>query len=184
MQLTSSSAAFPKQSDLTEKYWAASFQIFGNHSSNISEIEIVFDSEGNHSIWIYTVKCNTSSFELCEQPTLPARLENSWERIDLITNQIQVPVSLRQMTKLTAGVPVWQGQTRTFLVISTSGFKHARDQDMHDACAQTSSAFCEAASDAFIALLPGGVSVGTRISSCRKRTCSSKWASIQASSWA
>ena len=59
--------------------------------------------------------------------------------------------------KLTSGVPVLQGQTRTFLVISTSGFKHARDQDMHDACAQTSSAFCEASSDEFIALLPGGV---------------------------
>ena len=32
------------------------------------------------------------------------------------------------------------------------------------------------------ALLPGGVSVGTRTSDCRKRTCSSKWASTQASS--
>jgi hypothetical protein len=32
------------------------------------------------------------------------------------------------------------------------------------------------------ALLPGGVSVGTRTSSCRKRTSSSKCASIQASS--
>ena len=157
MQLTSSSAAFPKPSDLTDTYWAASFQIFGNRSSNVSEIEIVFDSEGSHSIWIYTVKCNTSSFELCEQPTLPARLENSWERIDLITNQIQVPASLRHMAKLVSGVPVLQGQTRTFLVISTSGFKHARDQDMHDACPQTSSAFCEAASDAFIALMPGDV---------------------------
>jgi hypothetical protein len=26
-------------------------------------------------------------------------------------------------------------------------------------------------------LFPGGVSVGTRTSACRKRTCSSKWAS-------
>ena len=33
-------------------------------------------------------------------------------------------------------------------------------------------------------LLPGGVSVGTRMSSCRNFTCSSKWASIQASSGA
>ena len=34
------------------------------------------------------------------------------------------------------------------------------------------------------ALLPGGVSVGTRTRACRKRTSSSKCASIQASSWA
>jgi len=39
-----------------------------------------------------------------------------------------------------------------------------------------------AARSACGALLPGGVSVGTRTSSCRKRTSSSKWASIQASS--
>ena len=103
MQLTSSSAAFPKQSNLTEKCWAVSFQIFGNHSSNISEIEIVFDSEASHSIWIYTVKCNTSSFELCEQPTVPARLENSWDRIDLITNQMLDHIRCELIAKRVSG---------------------------------------------------------------------------------
>jgi len=183
-------------------YWGSSFTIFGNRSTNISEIEIISSYPGKQNIWIYTINCSDADAAFCtlknqENTTHAAEyLRNNtlnltaWKRVPFVqdlfcangaehtsteaTNesnytqvstatdpvycldeQVLVPETLSYTVKLAFGVPVLKGQTRAFLVVSSSGVKYALHEHLEESCPHLSGDFCEAASDSFISVMVG-----------------------------